>query len=79
MSHLLGLDLWFEIGVRSTISPAMNTDRMANTSIRRGRRPRCRGWTGLHLPTIGTAPPPGVMLSWKQLTDPVEVPVVVAA
>jgi hypothetical protein len=29
--------------------------------------------------TSGTAPPPGVMLSWKQSTDPVEVPVVVAA
>ena len=28
--------------------------------------------------TSGTAPPPGVMLSWKQLTAPVDVPVVEA-
>ena len=67
-------------GVRPTISPAMNTDRIAMMS--RPLRPTPTP-PGLTSPSImwlsGTAPPSGVKLSCIELTEPFDVPVVDAA
>ena len=66
--------------MRPTMSPAMNTERMA--MISRPFRPTPTP-PGLTSPSImwlsGTAPPIGVKLSCIELTDPFDVPVVEAA
>ena len=67
-------------GVRPTIRPAMNTDRMAMISSPLRPTPTPPGLTS---PSImcarGTPPPRGVKLSCMELTDPLDVPVVDAA
>ncbi len=67
-------------GVLPTISPAMNTERIA--MISRPLRPTPTP-PGLTSPSImwdsGTAPPNGVKLSCMEFTEPFEVPVVEAA
>ena len=67
-------------GVRPTISPAMNTARMALMSRPTSPTPVPPGDTSpSFMLTRGTMPPRGVKLSWAALTAPVEVPVVDAA
>ena len=67
-------------GVRPTIRPAMKTARTAKTSIPYRPAPTPPGVTSPSwMRTSGTMPPIGVKLSWLESTEPVLVPVVVAA
>ncbi len=67
-------------GVRPTIRPARNTATTASTSIPYSPAPTPPGDTSPSIMlSITTPPPPAVNESWKELTAPVEVPVVEAA
>ena len=58
----------------------MKTESRAKTSIPYSPAPTPPGETSPSIMfTSGTAPPPGVKLSWAAMTAPVEVPVVEAA
>ena len=66
-------------GVRPTISPARNTATMTYISMFRNPAPMPLKSTLSIISDIGTSPPSGLKLSCMQLTEPLDVAVVIAA